>query len=81
MTQSQPNEELVRMARVIALTGSSRSSVYAMAKRGEFPRPLKIGGRSLWVLSEVQAWIRRQVIERPRSMAPQLPLERARWGG
>jgi predicted DNA-binding transcriptional regulator AlpA len=25
---------------------------------GEFPRPIALGGRSVWIVSEVQAWIR-----------------------
>lgn len=33
------------------------ATVYAMIKTGEFPRPIKMGRRSLWVESEVQAWI------------------------
>jgi prophage regulatory protein len=43
---------------VIALTTLSQSTIYAMAKRGEFPKQKKIGpNRVVWLRSEVVAWL------------------------
>lgn len=43
---------------VIELTTLSQSTIYAMAKRGEFPKQKKIGpNRVVWLRSEVIAWL------------------------
>lgn len=43
---------------VIELTTLSQSTIYAMAKRGEFPKQKKIGpNRVVWLRSEVLAWL------------------------
>lgn len=47
---------------VSELTGLPRSTLYALIKRNLFPKPVKIGDRSVaWVKSEVDAWIREKV--------------------
>ena len=63
---AQPLEELAPLARVLGMTGLSRSGVYRAIAAGTFPRPIAHGGRSLWVLSEVQDWIRRTIDQAPR---------------
>jgi prophage regulatory protein len=36
----------------------SRSSIYAKAARGEFPRPVSLGARAVgWLSSDVEGWI------------------------
>lgn len=40
-----------------------RATVYAMVKDGTFPKPIKMGRRSLWVESEIQAWIATRIAE------------------
>lgn len=53
---------LLRLPEVQRRTGLTRSVVYELARRGEFPRPLKLTERSsAWVESEVQAWIAARV--------------------
>lgn len=43
---------------VIELTTLSQSTIYAMVKRGEFPKQKKIGpNRVVWLRSEVIAWL------------------------
>ena len=42
----------------MGITGLSRSHTYALAQRGDFPKPIKLTGRSsAWVESEVLGWI------------------------
>jgi prophage regulatory protein len=44
------------MSEVQALTGLSKSSLYARVMQGTWPRPIKIGARaSAWLESEVAA--------------------------
>lgn len=52
-----PDLCLIRLREVLEICGKSRSSVYESIKRGEFPAPVKLCGRSsAWVKSEVIQW-------------------------
>lgn len=54
--------EFIRLPEVIKLVGYKTSKIYEMAKTGNFPKQVKLGGRSVaWVKSEVIAWNRAQV--------------------
>lgn len=68
MAQPEAYEELADLRRVMAMTAMSRSRVYLemRAKDRPFPRPLKLGCRSVWVVSEVQHWIRATIASAPR---------------
>jgi len=48
---------LLKLAEVQKRTALSRSSIYAKVASGTFPRPVKQGASSVWVDTEVQAWI------------------------
>jgi prophage regulatory protein len=48
----------LRLPEVMHRTGLSRSTLYAMAQAGTFPRPRKItAGASAWIESDVDAWM------------------------
>lgn len=50
-------ECLLRLPAVIARTGLSRSTIYKCISEDTFPRPIKIGVRSVaWVESEIRLW-------------------------
>ncbi len=54
----QQDLRLIRLREVLAICGMSRSSVYDAIKKGEFPAPVKLCGRSsAWVWSEVIHWV------------------------
>ncbi len=56
------NTRLIRWAEVHQITGLCRSHVHAMAARGEFAKPVKIGNRaSAWVESEVLQWVQDRI--------------------
>lgn len=47
-----------RRRAVEEITGLSRSTIYLMMKRGEFPRPVKLTGKAVgWPESTVAAWL------------------------
>ena len=49
---------LMRLREVLAITGLSKSTIYALIAGGQFPRPVRIGRRAVgWRASEVQAWV------------------------
>lgn len=51
-------DQLLRRPQVEAMTGLSRSSIYAGMDDGSFPRPKRIGQRSVaWLRSDVEAWL------------------------
>ena len=51
-------EHHLRRPAVEIVTGLSRSTIYEMMDRGEFPRPIRIGRRAVaWPESSVLAWL------------------------
>ncbi len=57
---AQPS--LLRLPEVKTRTGLSRSMIYALAARGEFPKPISLGRRSVaWVEDEIVQWILQRI--------------------
>lgn len=57
----------LRRPAVETATGLSRSTIYDMMDRGEFPRPIRIGRRAVaWPESAVLAWL----ADRPTTRGP-----------
>jgi len=53
---------LIRWQEVHNLTSLCRSHVHAMAARGDFPKPIKLGSRaSAWIESEVLQWVQDRI--------------------
>ena len=56
---------LNKLPQVLAKTGLSKSLLYALAQKGEFPKPIKLSERSsAWVESEVNDWIDARIAAR-----------------
>jgi len=56
------SEHALRLRDVQARVGQpSKSTVYQWVQDGKFPPPLKLNGISVWLLSDVDAWLRQQV--------------------
>lgn len=57
--------KVVRLQRVMEMTGLGRSTVYKYVSENWFPKPIPLGGRSVgWLESEVVEWIMARVSER-----------------
>ena len=53
---------VLRLPRVQARTGLSRSSIYMRVANRSFPQPIRLGPRAIgWIESEVDQWIREQI--------------------
>lgn len=53
----QPADAMLRRPEVERQTGLSRSSIYRQMDEGSFPRPRRIGRKSVaWLASEIEAW-------------------------
>ena len=64
-------QELIRLATVIAITGLSRSTIYDLMSKDLFPKKLKLGNTksSAWVKSEIYQWNAEQIAKRDSEVA------------
>lgn len=63
LTQTfEPNERFMRLTEVVKVTGFSRSQIYRLMNRGEFPRAIPLGPCTVaWLQSQVYAWVREKI--------------------
>lgn len=55
----------IRQPEVLKRTALSRSTLYELVLKEEFPRPLKLGGRiNVWPEHEISAWMSALIAER-----------------
>lgn len=55
------SDQLMRRKEVEKMIGASRSSIYLWMQRGIFPRPVRVGLKSVrWRRSAVEGWIKAQ---------------------
>lgn len=54
----------LRSAEVIQRVGLGRSAIYARIRANAFPKQVDLGGVSVWVESEIDAWIAARIAER-----------------
>ena len=69
---SSANEDVsfLRLPEIKALTGLSKSSLYALIRANSFPAPVQLGPRTVaWVRSEIKQWAAER-IEASRAAAP-----------
>ena len=51
-------ERVLRRPEVEALTGLSRSTIYAMMSEGTFPTPIRLGKRAVgWPAERIRDWL------------------------
>ena len=55
--QSQGPPRLLCKHEVCAIAGATFPSVWAWMRAGTFPRSRVVGGKSMWLSSEIEAWI------------------------
>jgi prophage regulatory protein len=64
LTGTPKTSGVLRRRAVEAITGLSRSTIYARMSAGAFPTAIRLGGRSVgWVASEIDAWIAARIAE------------------
>jgi prophage regulatory protein len=62
------DQVILRLPVVKARIGLSRSAIYSLVSRGEFPRPVQLGARSVgWVEDEVASWVKERIAARPEA--------------
>ena len=59
---NQPENELMKLNEVIAAVRYSKASIYRLINDGKFPKPIKLGWRSVfWVRTQIQNFIKEQI--------------------
>jgi len=54
--------KFLRLPSVIDKVGLSRSQIYKLIQRGDFPKPVKIGPKiSVWIEEKLEMWMDAQV--------------------
>lgn len=48
--------QFLRLGAVLEKTGMKKTKLYDMINKGEFPKPIKIGGTSVWPDTKVCEW-------------------------
>ncbi|HEU5340158.1 AlpA family transcriptional regulator [Edaphobacter sp.] len=57
-----------RLPRVQARVGLSRSAIYELIAKGQFPRPIKLSARAVgWPDGDIDNWLRQRVAASARS--------------
>lgn len=53
----------MNLPEVLAVTATSKGTVYRLMKEGRFPKQRKLAGtrKSVWLEDEIQAWLRQAV--------------------
>lgn len=63
-------DAILRRPDVERRTGLSRSTIYAMMNRGEFPRPIQLSARAVgWMASDIDAWLQHKMVQSGRRVA------------
>lgn len=57
-------QRFVRLPEVLEAVGVSERTLYDLMRRGDFPRPAKIGKMSVWVDREIEQWQLARLAER-----------------
>ena len=63
--ETQVDNGIIRIKRVLELTGVSKTTLYRMMKSGEFPNRVRLGSQRAvgWYRHEIAAWL----ASRPRA--------------
>ncbi len=52
------SHQIIKLPEVLAITQISKATVYSEIKKGNFPKPIKLGDRAVaWVMADVREWL------------------------
>lgn len=61
--------KLLRIGEVASLTTFSKPHIYTLIRQGKFPKPVKLSANtSVWLESEVNAWLEARIQARGDSL-------------
>jgi prophage regulatory protein len=57
-THANSSDRMIKLPEVMSMTGLSRSSIYLLIKKGNFPSQIKLSTRSSgWLWREINGWL------------------------
>lgn len=60
-----PRDRFMRLPEVIHTTGLSRSTLYDLISRQQFPAQISLGGKNVaWLASEIDGWMNDRIAAR-----------------
>jgi predicted DNA-binding transcriptional regulator AlpA len=62
---------LLDKAKILTITGASYPTVWAWMRDGKFPRSRVVGGKSMWVSTEIVAWMAKLPVRRLKGDKPE----------
>jgi prophage regulatory protein len=57
------SDRFMRLPEVINTVGLCKPTIYVKISEGQFPKPIKLGKVSVWLQSEISAWMDERVAE------------------
>ncbi|MFS7249656.1 helix-turn-helix transcriptional regulator [Rahnella rivi] len=65
MPLAYPRDRFMRLPEVIHTTGLSRSTLYDLISRQQFPAQISLGGKNVaWLASEIEGWMNDRIAAR-----------------
>lgn len=65
MPPAYPLDRFMRLPEVIHTTGLSRSTLYDLISRQQFPAQISLGGKNVaWLASEIEGWMNDRIAAR-----------------
>ncbi|HGN9373785.1 TPA: helix-turn-helix transcriptional regulator [Citrobacter pasteurii] len=60
-----PRDRFMRLPEVIGTCGLSRSTIYDLISREQFPSQISLGGKNVaWLASEIDGWMQARISQR-----------------
>ena len=60
-----PRDRFMRLPEVISTCGLSRSTIYDLISREQFPSQISLGGKNVaWLASEIDGWMQARIAHR-----------------
>lgn len=55
-------QTVIKLPEVLQIVKCSKAKVYSEIKKGNFPKPIKLGDRAVaWVMDDVTAWLEQRI--------------------
>jgi predicted DNA-binding transcriptional regulator AlpA len=77
--RAPPSVRLLSKREVLAIVGVSYPTLWSMMRAGTFPRSRVVGGKSMWLSSEIEAWLAALPVRQLKGDEPSGPVHDDRF--
>ena len=64
---------LLSKREVLAIVGVSYPTLWSWMRQGKFPRSRVVGGKSMWLSTDIEAWLATLPVRKLKGDAPEAP--------